>query len=228
MNNVAPRESRGSRSSQKEQAEMSVPANDQSGDSAMPCEAALQVLVDQRTDRQILITSMMSARIWPALSQHPLDFKYHSSTMGGAVPLGLGIALARPDRDVIVVSGDGSLLMNLGCLVTVVSSGATNLTIIVMDNGLYEVTGGQKTAGADAAIRYSALAAAAGFRRTEEFQKITDWQRFAASHWPQSGPSLITLRVRPVLSTTPRSTSTKVDQEIRSLQIELNNQPRQQ
>jgi hypothetical protein len=92
----------------------------------------------------------------------------------------------------------------------------------VMDNGLYEVTGGQKTAGADAAIRYSALAAAAGFRRTEEFQTIDDWQRFATSGWPQTGPSLISLRVSPVLGTTPRSTSTKVDQEIRSLQIELN------
>ncbi|MFN8709264.1 MAG: thiamine pyrophosphate-dependent enzyme [Planctomyces sp.] len=206
----------------------STPVDDNSGDSAMPCEAALQVLVDQRTDRQVLITSMMSSRIWPALSHHPLDFKYHSSTMGGAVPLGLGIALARPDLDVIVVSGDGSLLMNLGCLVTVVSSGATNLTIIVMDNGLYEVTGGQKTAGADAAIRYSALAAAAGFRVAEEFSTIEDWRSFAASQWPQTGPSLISLRVSPVLGTTPRSTSTKVDQEIRSLQIELNNRPRQQ
>jgi sulfopyruvate decarboxylase subunit beta len=116
-------------------------------DSGMDVVEALRVLAEVRTDRQVVISNQMSARLWPALSQHPLDFNYLSSTMGGAIPLGLGLALARPELEVIVLSGDGSLLMNLGCLVTVVGSGATNLTVILLDNGIYEVTGGQRTPG---------------------------------------------------------------------------------
>ena len=188
---------------------------------AMSCEAALQVLVDHRTSRQIVITNMMTARIWSTMSQHPLDFNYLSSTMGGAVPLGLGLALARPEYEVIVLSGDGSLLMNLGCLATVVASRVTNLTIIVMDNGLYEVTGGQKTAGRTAPICYSAMAAAAGFAVTKEFRTIDEWRDFRNLQWPSSGPALISLSVQPVLKSTPRFMDTKVDQELKRLQAVL-------
>lgn len=188
---------------------------------AMSCEAALQVLIDHRTSRQIVITNMMTARIWPTMSQHPLDFNYLSSTMGGAVPLGLGLALARPEYEVVVLSGDGSLLMNLGCLATVVASRVTNLTIVVMDNGLYEVTGGQKTAGRTAPICYSAMAAAAGFAVTREFRTIDEWRNFRSLQWPSSGPALISLSVQPVLKSTPRFMDTTVDQELKRLQVLL-------
>lgn len=193
---------------------------DQSGP-AMSCEAAIQVLIDHRTSRQIVITNMMTARIWPTMSQHPLDFNYLSSTMGGAVPLGLGLALARPEYEVVVLSGDGSLLMNLGCLATVVASRVTNLTIVVMDNGLYEVTGGQKTAGRTAPICYTAMAAAAGFAVTKEFRTIDEWRNFRSLQWPSSGPALISLSVQPVLKSTPRFMDTKVDQELKRLQVLL-------
>src|SRR5688572_9667396 len=110
----------------KERVDMTNTSDQNQSRSAMSCENALQVLADSRRDHEIVISNQMSARLWPHLSHHPLDLNYLSSTMGGAVPLGLGLALSRPDCEVIVLSGDGSLLMNLGCLATATASGATN------------------------------------------------------------------------------------------------------
>jgi phosphonopyruvate decarboxylase len=65
--------------------------------------------------------------------------------MGAAVPLSLGLALARPDRSVVAVTGDGEMLMGLGSLATVSAQAPPNLTIVVLDNGLYGETGMQRS-----------------------------------------------------------------------------------
>jgi len=78
------------------------------------------------------------------------------------VPLGLGLALAQPERAVLVISGDGALSMNLGCLVTLIDSGAANLSIVLLDNGVYDVTGGQKTAAAREGVDFAGVARAIG------------------------------------------------------------------
>ena len=187
----------------------------------MPCEQALSILSEVRSDRQLVISNQMSARLWPSLSQHPLDFNYLSSTMGGAVPLGLGLALARPDLEVIVLSGDGSLLMSLGCLVTVAASGVTNLTILLLENGLYEVTGRQRTPGEVARVDYAGLAQAAGFPFVATFDALERWKTEAASCWERVGPRLIALRVHTVLSSTARHTKTDVRAELRRLREEI-------
>lgn len=80
-------------------------------------------------------------------------------TMGGAVPLALGMALARPERRVTALEGDGALLMNLGTLVTV-ASGAANLTILLFVNQRYESSGGQPLP--PARIDFAGLARASG------------------------------------------------------------------
>ena len=72
--------------------------------------------------------------------------------MGLAVPIALGVALAQPQRKVIALEGDGSILMQLGSLATVAAREQKNLAIVIMDNGTYQITGGQLTAteqGAD-------------------------------------------------------------------------------
>src|SRR2546423_7588499 len=114
--------------------------------SRIPLVSALEVLLRLRTD-QVVVTTMGSAREWPRLSNHPLDFHYIPSAMGQAPSIGLGLALSQPAREVIVFTGDGSLLMNLGCLATLAASGAKNLTLVALDNGVYEVTGGPQNAG---------------------------------------------------------------------------------
>ena len=120
---------------------------------------ALEVLAAHRGGR-IVVTTMGSIGIWPALSDTPLDFAYIPSAMGHGPPLGLGLALALPDRGVVVVNGDGCTLMNLGCLLTLANQPA-NLCLLVIDNGFYEVTGGQPHAGVGH-TDFAGLARAAG------------------------------------------------------------------
>jgi thiamine pyrophosphate-dependent acetolactate synthase large subunit-like protein len=161
----------------------------------MSIVAALQVLIDLRTDGQIVITNQASARIWPKLADHRLDCHYNPSAMGGAIPLAVGLALAQPQRNVLVVSGDGSLLMSLGSLVTAATSGAANLTIVVLDNRLYEVTGGQKTPATDAAVDLPTLATAAGLKSASGFAELSDWRNSAGSFLQLPGPRFVSLRV---------------------------------
>src|SRR5262249_38794025 len=65
---------------------------------------------------------------------------YMLGSMGLAVPIALGVAIAQPNRHVVALEGDGSLLMQLGCLATVAMLKPKNLTIVVMDNGIYQIT----------------------------------------------------------------------------------------
>ena len=164
----------------------------------MSLRDALEVLLDLRTQRQIVVTNQASSRLWPRLSGHPLDFNYNPSTMGGAIPLGLGLALAQKQREVLVISGDGSLLMSLGCLVTVVDSGATNLSIVLIDNGVYEVTGGQKTPATASHPDLGGLARCCGFPNVAHLCDIHDFRARAKGIFKQGGPRFVWLSVEPV------------------------------
>ena len=166
----------------------------------MPLVPALEVLARLRRE-EIVVTTMGAAREWPRLSSHPLDLHYIPSAMGQAPALGLGLALAQPQREVIVLNGDGCLLINLGCLVTIAASGAKNLALFVLDNGIYEVTGGQRTAAATvphAKVDFAGLARAAGFASVWEFGDLTEWQRAAPEVLSQPGPRFLSLAVEPV------------------------------
>src|SRR3984893_8945985 len=84
--------------------------------------------------------------LWAA-GQRPQNF-YMLGSMGLAFPIALGVAIAQPKRRVIALEGDGSLLMQLGCLSTIATTAPKNLTLVVMDNGIYQITGGQPTPAA--------------------------------------------------------------------------------
>jgi thiamine pyrophosphate-dependent acetolactate synthase large subunit-like protein len=189
----------------------------------MPVVAALQVLVDQRREGQIVVTNQGSARIWPRLCSHPLDFHYNPSTMGGAVPLAVGLALAQREREVLCVTGDGALLMSLGSLATAAGAGVSNLTVVVLNNGLYEVTGGQETPAAGR-VDFAALARAAGFASAERFSELLTWQQQAAAALAAPGPRCIALDVQPAppefLSGAPRSIADQVAQFRAALGVE--------
>ena len=79
-----------------------------------------------------------------AAGDHDRNF-YLWGAMGGAAMIGLGLALAQPDTPVLVITGDGELLMGLGALATIGAQRPGNLSILVLDNGLYEETGAQRT-----------------------------------------------------------------------------------
>ena len=160
----------------------------------MTLSDALEILAAHRGEH-IVVTTMSSVELWPRLSDTPLDFTYLPSTMSQAPPLGLGLALAQPDRGVIVVNGDGCLLMNLGCLVTIASHPA-NLYLIVVENGIYEVTGGQPTAGSGR-IDFAGLARAAGIARVYSFTEPQSWKKGATEALNGDGPVFIRLQVEP-------------------------------
>jgi thiamine pyrophosphate-dependent acetolactate synthase large subunit-like protein len=160
----------------------------------MTLREAIEGLAAHRGQR-VVITTMSPITPWHELSDTPLDFAYIPSAMGQAPALGLGLALAQPERGVIVVNGDGCMLMNLGSLVTIANHPA-NLYLLIIDNGQYEVTGGQPTAGAGH-TDFAAIARAAGIPRVYSFDKIETWRAGAVEALSGDGPVVVCLKVEP-------------------------------
>jgi phosphonopyruvate decarboxylase len=166
--------------------------------SRLNAKEALAVVHAGRGSRDIVVTTMMPARDWMAMGQGPLDMVLVPSAMSHATSMGLGLALAQPDRKVIVCNGDGSMLMNLGSLVSIASAGASNMLVIVFDNGSYEVTGSQPIPGAGT-VNYSMFAQGAGFAACAEFREIESWRGSFPRLLSGAGPMLVVLHVEPVV-----------------------------
>ena len=171
---------------------------------AMSLVDALRVLRAARQDTDLVVAAMGAAREWVALGHHPLDWIFVPSSMGQATSLGLGMALARPERRVVVLNGDGGMLMNLGSLVTVTAQAPANLVTLLFDNGAYEVTGAQPTpstptvrANGDA-VDFAAMARASGFRSVYRFERLEDWTRDVAAVLAAPGPTFAVLEVAPM------------------------------
>ena len=105
----------------------------------------VETLLADRGD--LLVIGGLGAPAWDitAAGDHPNNFPMWGA-MGGAAVLGLGLALAQPKRRVLVVTGDGEMLMGIGSLATIGISKAPNLSIVVLDNEAYGETGQQDTA----------------------------------------------------------------------------------
>ena len=116
--------------------------------------------------------------------------------MGKASSVALGLALSQPDTKVILFDGDGSLLMNLGSLVTIANKGPKNLVHFVMDNGVYATTGGQEVPGVGVAD-YADLATSAGYARSYRFDDLEDFVTRAEEVFSQEGPVFVAAKVIP-------------------------------
>jgi thiamine pyrophosphate-dependent acetolactate synthase large subunit-like protein len=136
--------------------------------------------------------------------QRPENF-YMLGSMGLAIPIALGVALAQPQRRVIALEGDGSLLMQLGCLSTVALRAPKNLTIVVMDNGIYQITGGQPTATA-AAVDIVAIARGSGLAESHWASDEAEFDTLFDAALARQAPSLIALKIdsQPAVGQTPR------------------------
>ncbi len=174
----------------------------------MALSDSLRVLREVRREDEVIITSMGNAREWMTLSEgeprHPLDFILVPSSMGQATSMGLGLALSRPDLRVVACSGDGSLLMNMGSLVTITAEAPANLVVVVFDNGVYEVTGSQPTPASRSgrvggeAVDLLAIARACGFRSVKHFADLGEWRSEARQVLDASGPAFVLLEVMAV------------------------------
>jgi thiamine pyrophosphate-dependent acetolactate synthase large subunit-like protein len=128
-----------------------------------------------------------------AAGHRPQNF-YMFGSMGLACPIALGVAIAQPERGVIALEGDGSILMGLGCLATIAKVKPRNLTIIIMDNGLYQITGKQPTATAGvtdivAVARGAGIANSHWVRDQKHFDELID-RRF-----DDGGPVLLAAKI---------------------------------
>jgi thiamine pyrophosphate-dependent acetolactate synthase large subunit-like protein len=141
--------------------------------------------------------------LW-ASGQRPQNF-YMLGSMGLTIPIALGVAIAQPQRHVIALEGDGSLLMQLGCLATVAMRAPKNLTMVVWDNGIYQITGNQPTASASTADLV-AIARGAGLARSAWAADEEDFDRLFAVALKDGGPSLIAARIdaKPAVGATDR------------------------
>jgi len=141
--------------------------------------------------------------LW-ATGHRPQNF-YMLGSMGLAFPIALGVALAQPQRRVFALEGDGSLLMQLGCLTTIAALKPANLTMVIMDNGLYQITGGQPTPAAGIAD-YVALARAAGLAKSAWAADEEDFDSLVDAALTEGGPTFIAARIddKPGVGTTDR------------------------
>jgi thiamine pyrophosphate-dependent acetolactate synthase large subunit-like protein len=145
---------------------------------------------------------------------------YMLGSMGLAVPIALGVALAQPKRKTFALEGDGSILMELGALATVAERGQANLTIVIMDNGAYQITGGQPThtqAGADIV----AIARGCGLAQSAWAADEAAFEELITLSLNEDGPWLIGCRIdnqKPV-DTTERDPSRIRDQFMRGLGV---------
>jgi thiamine pyrophosphate-dependent acetolactate synthase large subunit-like protein len=141
--------------------------------------------------------------LW-ASGQRPQNF-YMLGSMGLTIPIALGVAIAQPKRHVIALEGDGSLLMQLGCLATVAMRAPKNLTMVVWDNGVYQITGNQPTASASTADLV-AIARGSGLSKSAWAVDEDDFDRLFASALKDGGPSLIAARIdhKPAVGATDR------------------------
>ena len=155
----------------------------------------LEPLAQRRTD-EVVITTMSVVRPWGRLSDHDLDFASADSAMAHAADLALGIALAQPRRRVICLNGDGSMLMSLGTLATIVQANPANFILFVIANGTYELTGNQPVPAARQ-IDWPAFARAAGFPRCLHFADAQAYELALNDVLTGSGPTFISVDVEP-------------------------------
>jgi thiamine pyrophosphate-dependent acetolactate synthase large subunit-like protein len=130
--------------------------------------------------------------LWNA-GRRPQNF-YMLGSMGLTAPIALGVALAQPKRRVFALEGDGSILMQLGSLATIAAVNPRNLTIIVWDNGLYQITGSQPTATA-AAADVVEIARGAGIAQSAWASDEEDFERLVERALNGDGPWFIAARI---------------------------------
>jgi sulfopyruvate decarboxylase subunit beta len=124
-----------------------------------------KALADSLPPQALVVTSLGNASyLWAKLHHSPENF-YFEDAMGLALPLALGLAIARPERPVIVVEGDGALLMHMGALVTVGAVNPANLTVLIIQNGVHAASGGQ--ALTNAGLDLAQLARSSGIALSE-------------------------------------------------------------
>lgn len=153
-------------------------------------------LVGKLTNREAVIGGIGNSNwdLWGADKNRGENF-YMLGSMGLAAPIAFGVALAQPARHVFALEGDGSLLMQLGCLSTIAAQKPKNLAIIVWDNGIYQITGGQGTPAASAGTDMVAIARASGIASAAWAADEAEFDALVAKALTTDGPHVIGVKI---------------------------------
>jgi len=161
----------------------------------MKSDECLKALMRHVSDDDIVLPVYSTAFDWIAIKPRPLNYLAHGA-MGLASSHGLGLALGRPDKRVIVLDGDGSLLMNIGSLVSAAEAGPKNFFHFVCENGTYEANGGHPTPGRGL-VDFAGLARAAGYRSAHTFSELQNFEQRIGAVLAEQGPVFVDLKVTP-------------------------------
>ena len=165
---------------------------------------AVRVINDKRNGA-LIVPTMNANNVHFGLPTVSTDEKMDlplSGAMGKASSLGLGLALAQPDKKVFVLDGDGSLLMNLGAMVTMANKAPTNMCHFLFNNGVYAVTGGQPIPGAEQ-TDWEGMARSAGYATVFSFDNLEDLTTGMDEILSAKGPVFVHLQVEPQVENTP-------------------------
>jgi phosphonopyruvate decarboxylase len=185
---------------------------------------AIAALISQ-SGGAITVTTEQAIGAWRAAVPQPAneipDHLDVVGCMGSASTIALGIALAQPRRQVLIVDGDGSLLMQLGSLITIAGAAAPNLFHFVFENGVYETSGSQPLPG-EGRFDLAEMARAAGYAHSLRFDAAEDFARQLPEVLQRRGPVFISVRTEAQDGFLVRSSSgTKIDQQMHALRSRL-------
>jgi phosphonopyruvate decarboxylase len=185
---------------------------------------AIAALVAER-GTAITVTTEQAIGAWRSAVPEPAneipDHLDIIGCMGSASTIALGIALAQPQRQVIVVDGDGSLLMQLGSLVTIAGAAPPNLFHFVLENGVYETSGSQPLPG-EGRFDLTEMARAAGYTVTARFHDATEFAAALPGLLGRRGPVFVSVRTEAEDGFLVRSSAgTKLDHQMHALHERL-------
>ena len=155
--------------------------------------AFLKILVENLRDELIVAGVGPTNHELFSVRDLPTSF-YMRHSLGMASSIGLGLALARPDKKVVVLEGDGGMLMNLGSLATIATQDPKNLVVFVLDNREYENTGGQPSATAHR-TRLDLIAKGAGIEQVFRWQDTADIQSSLGKALKAEGPVVAVVEI---------------------------------
>ncbi len=156
-------------------------------------------LIERFRKDAVVIACEENGRPWGDVShKKELDIPFPDA-VGKGVSMGLGIALARPDRKVVVVDTDGAVLSNLGALATVAGKEPDNLYHFVVEDGIYAYRGGVQIPNMGR-ISFAGLARGAGYTSVYEFKDIEDLALQIEEVMQAPGPVFVCLKVKPDLA----------------------------
>jgi thiamine pyrophosphate-dependent acetolactate synthase large subunit-like protein len=161
----------------------------------------LNVFAEHRADA--IVVPGRGGRHWVRLStRETLDVPLGDPAMGGHAGFALGLALAQPDRRVVLFDSEGDILMSLGMLATIAEQAPANFYHFLLDNECYATTGGQPVPNAKT-VAYDVLARGAGYPRAFAFTELAEFNQNLPGVLRQPGPVFVALKVLPEVENTP-------------------------